>query len=105
MSRPVAALAGISVVMMLIAFDQTVVGTALPRMVAELKGFELYSLVAAAYLFTNAIFIPITGRLGDLHGRKPFLLTAIALFTLASALCGVVQIACCNWCWRVGCKA
>lgn len=91
MSRPVAALAGISVVMILIALDQTVVGTALPRMVAELKGFELYPWVAAAYLLTNAILIPITGRLGDLHGRKPFLLVSIVLFTLASVLCGLAQ--------------
>lgn len=91
MSRHVAALAGISVVMILIALDQTVVGTALPRMVAELKGFELYPWVAAAYLLTNAILIPVTGRLGDLHGRKPFLLTSILLFTLASVLCGLAQ--------------
>lgn len=82
-------MAGISVVMVLIALDQTVVGTALPRMVAELQGFGLYPWVAAAYLLTNAILIPVTGRLGDLHGRKPFLLAAIALFTLASALCGM----------------
>lgn len=91
MSRPVAALAGISVVMILIALDQTVVGTALPRMVAELKGFQLYPWVAAAYLLTNAILIPVTGRLGDLHGRKPFLLASIVLFTLASALCGLAE--------------
>jgi len=89
MSRSIAALAGISVVMVLIALDQTVVGTALPQMVAELQGFDLYPWVAAAYLLTNAILIPVTGRLGDLHGRKPYLLAAIALFTLASALCGL----------------
>ena len=82
---------GISVVMVLIALDQTVVGTALPRMVAELRGFSLYPWVAAAYLMSNAILIPVTGRLGDLHGRKPYLLAAITLFTLASALCGLAQ--------------
>ena len=84
-----AALGGIAVVMMLIALDQTVVGTALPQMVSDLQGFELYPWVAAAYLLTNAIFIPVTGRLGDLYGRKPFLLAAIALFTGASVLCGL----------------
>lgn len=82
-------MAGIAVVMVLIALDQTVVGTALPQMVAELQGFDLYPWVAAAYLLTNAILIPVIGRLGDLHGRKPYLLSAIALFTLASALCGL----------------
>ena len=90
-SRSVAAMAGIAIVMVLIALDQTVVGTALPQMVAELQGFELYPWVAAAYLLTNAILIPVTGRLGDLHGRKPYLLAAIALFTLASALCGLAD--------------
>ena len=75
--------------MVLIALDQTVVGTALPQMVAELQDFSLYPWVAAAYLLTNAILIPVTGRLGDLHGRKPYLLAGIALFTLASALCGL----------------
>lgn len=90
-SRSVAALAGISLVMVLIAFDHTVVGTALPRMVSELQGFELYPWVATAYLLANAILIPVTGRLGDLHGRKPYLLAAIALFTLASALCGAAE--------------
>ncbi len=89
MSHRIAALAGIAVVMVLIALDQTVVGTALPRMVAELQGFELYPWVAASYLLTNAILIPVTGRLGDLHGRRPYLLAAIILFTLASVLCGL----------------
>lgn len=89
MSRSVTAMMGISVVMVLIALDQTVVGTALPQMVGELQGFGLYPWVAAAYLLTNAILIPVTGRLGDLHGRKPYLLVAITLFTVASALCGL----------------
>lgn len=90
-SHPIVALAGIAIVMVLIALDQTVVGTALPQMVADLQGFALYPWVAAAYLLTNAILIPVTGRLGDLHGRKPYLLVAILLFTLASAWCGMAQ--------------
>lgn len=81
-------MSGISVVMMLIALDQTIVGTALPRMVAELQGFDLYPWVAASYLLTTAIFIPLTGRLGDLYGRKPFLLSAIIIFLASSVLCG-----------------
>lgn len=82
------AMAGICFVIMLIALDSTVVGTAMPRIVSELKGFALYPWIAASYLMTNAVLIPVTGRLGDLHGRKPFVLGAIVLFTLASALCG-----------------
>ena len=101
--HPVAALGGIAVVMMLIALDQTVVGTALPQMVSDLQGFGLYPWVAAAYLLTNAIFIPVTGRLGDLHGRKPFLLVAIALLP-PPRCCADWPTACCNWCWRGGCR-
>lgn len=82
---------GISLVIVLIALDQTVVGTALPSIVADLKGYSLYPWIAAVYLLTNAIFIPIIGRLGDIHGRKPFLIGAIALFTIASVLCGLAS--------------
>lgn len=82
---------GISVVIILIALDQTIVGTALPRIVSELQGFGLYPWVAAAYLLTNATLIPVIGRLGDLKGRKPYLLAAIIVFTVSSALCGLAN--------------
>lgn len=82
------AMLGICLVIMLIALDQTVVGTALPRIVAELQGFALYPWTASAYLMTSAVMIPITGRLGDLYGRKYFVLVAILMFTVASVLCG-----------------
>lgn len=82
---------GICLVIMLIAIDSTVVGTAMPRIVAELRGYDLYGWIASAYLMTNSVMIPITGRLGDLYGRKPFVLVAVILFTLASALCGLSQ--------------
>jgi len=82
---------GICLVTMLVALDQTVVGTALPRIVAELQGFALYAWVATSYLLLSSIFVPIMGRLGDLFGRKPFVLASIVVFTGASALCGVAQ--------------
>lgn len=82
---------GVSFVTMLVALDQTVVGTALPTIVAELKGFELYAWVATSYLLTSVITVPIFGRLGDYYGRKPFVLVSIALFTGASALCGAAH--------------
>jgi len=89
--HPITAMLGISLVIILIALDQTVVGTALPSIVADLKGYDLYPWIAAIYLLTNAIFIPITGRLGDIHGRKPFLISAIILFTAASVFCGLAS--------------
>ncbi|SAK78780.1 MFS transporter [Caballeronia ptereochthonis] len=83
------AMLGIAFVTMLVALDQTIVGTALPRIVADLKGFDLYAWVATSYMLASVITIPIFGRLGDLFGRKPFILAAIVLFTLASVLCGL----------------
>jgi EmrB/QacA subfamily drug resistance transporter len=85
----VLAMLGVSFVAMLVALDQTIVGTALPRIVADLKGFDLYAWVATSYMLTSVITIPIFGRLGDLFGRKPFLLAAIILFTIASVMCGM----------------
>ena len=82
---------GLCFVLAMVALDQTVVGTALPTVVAELHGFDLYAWVGTSYLLTSVITIPIFGRLGDEYGRKPFILVAIVLFTLASMLCGLAQ--------------
>ncbi|MFM0285487.1 MDR family MFS transporter [Paraburkholderia megapolitana] len=85
------AMLGISFVTMLVALDQTVVGTALPTIVSELKGFDLYAWVATSYLLTSVITVPIFGRLGDYYGRKPFVIASIVLFTGASVLCGAAN--------------
>ena len=85
------AMLGVCFVTMLVALDQTVVGTALPTIVAELKGFDLYAWVATSYLLTSVITVPIFGRLGDYYGRKPFVIASIAVFTIASALCGLAN--------------
>lgn len=82
---------GISFVTMLVALDQTVVGTALPTIVSELKGFELYAWVATSYLLTSVITVPVFGRLGDYYGRKPFVIASIVVFTAASVLCGAAN--------------
>ena len=82
---------GVCFVIMLVALDQTIVGTALPTIVAELHGFDLYAWVATAYLLTSVITVPIFGRLGDYFGRKPFLIASIIVFVIASILCGMAQ--------------
>lgn len=82
---------GIMLALFLAALDQTIVGTALPRIVAELKGLDYYSWVLTAYLVTSTIMTPISGKLGDLFGRKPLLLIGMFGFVLASALCGQSQ--------------
>lgn len=85
------AMIGISLVLMLSALDQTVIGNALPSIVAELDGFELYAWVATGYLLASIVTIPIFGRLGDYYGRKPFVLAATLIFTLASLACAVAN--------------
>jgi EmrB/QacA subfamily drug resistance transporter len=85
------AMLGVSFVTMLVALDQTVVGTALPTIVAELKGFDLYAWVATSYLLTSVVTVPIFGRLGDYYGRKPFVIASIVVFTIASVLCGLAN--------------
>ncbi|HKY51421.1 MAG TPA: MDR family MFS transporter [Candidatus Limnocylindria bacterium] len=79
---------GVGLALFLAALDQTIVGTALPRIVADLNGLEYFAWVATAYMVASTTTVPIAGKLGDLFGRKPFLLVGMAGFVLASALCG-----------------
>ncbi|HEY0907243.1 MAG TPA: MDR family MFS transporter [Methylophilus sp.] len=85
------AMLGLCFVLIMVALDQTVVGTALPTIVSELKGFEWYAWVGTAYLLTSVIVVPIFGKLGDERGRKPLVLLAIVVFTLGSACCGLAH--------------
>ncbi len=73
------------------ALDQTIVGTALPRIVTDLGGNELYTWVVTVYLLTSTITGPFFGKLSDLYGRKPLLTIGISLFLLGSALSGLSQ--------------
>src|SRR3989454_3480678 len=82
---------GVGLALFLAALDQTIVGTALPRIVADLNGLDYFAWVATAYLVTSTTLTPIAGKLGDLFGRKPFLLAGMIGFVLASALCGQAQ--------------
>src|ERR1700761_3896947 len=83
------AMLGISLVNMLGALDQTVVSTALPSIISELKGFEYYAWIVTSYLLASVVTVPVFGRLGDYFGRKPFVIAAISTFTGASVLCGL----------------
>ena len=75
----------------LAAMDQTVVATALPRIVADLKGLSLYSWLVTSYLLSSTTVMPLVGKLSDIYGRKGFLLGGIALFLAGSALSGLSQ--------------
>ena len=82
---------GVLMGMLLASLDQTIVGTALPRIVADLNGLAAYAWVGTAYLVASATMVPISGRLGDLFGRKLFIIIGMAGFLGASALCGMSQ--------------
>jgi EmrB/QacA subfamily drug resistance transporter len=73
----------------LAALDQTVVGTALPRIVTDLHGNDIYTWAFTGYLLTATISGPIYGKLSDLFGRRPVLLFAVVVFLVGSALCGL----------------
>ncbi|MFG3548402.1 DHA2 family efflux MFS transporter permease subunit [Streptomyces sp. NPDC047725] len=77
--------------MLLAALDQTIVSTALPTIVSDLGGLEHLSWVVTAYLLAATAATPLWGKLGDQYGRKRLFQTAIAIFLVGSALCGVAQ--------------
>jgi EmrB/QacA subfamily drug resistance transporter len=82
---------GLMLGLLLSALDQTIVGTAMPRIVADLQGFDKYAWVTTAYLLTSTAVVPISGKLSDMYGRKSFLIGSSALFVMTSALCGLSQ--------------
>ena len=73
------------------ALDTTIVGTAMPTVIASLGGLGLYSWVFASYMLTSTVAAPIFGKLSDLFGRKILFVVAIAIFLAGSALCGGAQ--------------
>ena len=84
-------LGALMLTLLLEALDQTIVGTAMPKIIGDLNGFSLYTWVATAYILASATVIPIVGKLSDLYGRKGFFLVGVALFLLGSALSGLSQ--------------
>ncbi|WP_422070528.1 MFS transporter [Streptomyces orinoci] len=80
--------AGLMLTLLLAALDQTIVATALPKVVGELHGLDRMSWVVTAYLLTSTVVLPLYGKLGDLCGRKAVFLFAILFFVAGSALAG-----------------
>ncbi|MFG2792692.1 DHA2 family efflux MFS transporter permease subunit [Streptomyces sp. NPDC048419] len=77
--------------LLLAALDQTIVSTALPTIVSDLGGLEHLSWVVTAYLLASTAATPLWGKLGDQYGRKKLFQTAIVIFLIGSALCGMAQ--------------
>jgi len=76
---------------LLAALDQTIVGTALPRIVTDLQGNDLYTWAFTAYLLAATVSGPIYGKLSDLFGRRSIFMIGASIFLLGSLLCGLSQ--------------
>jgi EmrB/QacA subfamily drug resistance transporter len=85
------AFSGMMLATLLAALDQTIVATALPRMVGDLGGFERLSWVVTGYLIAATVTIPLYGKLSDLYGRRRLMAVSIAIFVAGSLLCGLAQ--------------
>src|SRR4051794_4914774 len=81
-------LLGVMLAMLLSMLDNMVVSTAMPTIVADLGGLTSLSWVVTVYTLVTAVTTPVWGKFGDLFGRKPMYLAAVALFVAGSALCG-----------------
>jgi EmrB/QacA subfamily drug resistance transporter len=81
--------AGLVLAMLLAALDSTIVATALPTIVGELGGLEHLAWVVTSYVLAQTVVTPLYGKLGDMYGRKRVLQSAIVIFLIGSALCGL----------------
>ncbi len=88
--RLVPILTGLMLGMLLAALDQTVVGTAMPRVIADLGGSNIIW-VYTAYLLASTVGVPIYGKLSDIYGRRIFFMGGMVIFLLGSALSGTSQ--------------
>jgi EmrB/QacA subfamily drug resistance transporter len=84
-------LGALMLTLLLEALDQTVVGTALPRIIGSLQGFDRYTWAVTAYTLASVIMIPTVGKLSDQFGRKWFLIAGTTIFLVGSALAGASQ--------------
>src|SRR5256884_4999131 len=89
--RILAIYSGLMVALLLAALDQTIVATALPKVVSDLGGITQYTWVFTAYMLGSTVTVPLYGKLGDVPGRKPLFIVAITIFLVGSALCGLAQ--------------
>jgi EmrB/QacA subfamily drug resistance transporter len=82
-------LAALAVVVLLSALDQTIVSTAMPRIIEQLQGLSMYAWVTTAYMLTSTVSVPIYGKLSDQYGRKGILILGVVTFLAGSVLCGL----------------
>ncbi len=90
-NRNIFIMGGVMLAMLLSALDQTILSTAMPKVVSELNGFEHLSWVFTAYMLASTITVPIFGKLSDLFGRRGFYLLGVSIFLIGSVLSGMSQ--------------
>ncbi len=73
----------------LVALDQTIISTALGSIVSEFKNYSALGFIVTAYLLTSTVMLPIAGKLSDMYGRRPILLSGVAIFVISSLLSGL----------------
>jgi len=73
----------------LVALDQTVIATALSAIVREFKSYSSLGFIVTAYMLTTTITVPLAGKLSDMYGRRPMLITGVSIFTIGSLLSGL----------------
>jgi EmrB/QacA subfamily drug resistance transporter len=91
LGRVLAVYGALMVTLFFAALDQTIVVTALPRIVADVGGLTSYSWIVTAYMLALTVTVPVYGKLVDIHGPRGPFVGAIALFLAGSALCGLAQ--------------
>lgn len=84
-------LVGLILGMFFSSLDQTVVGTAMPRIIGDLGGLDILTWVTTAYMLSSTTIVPIAGKLADLFGRRIIYVAGLFIFMLGSALCGTSQ--------------
>ncbi|MBO0801356.1 MAG: MFS transporter, partial [Blastocatellia bacterium] len=89
--RTITTLIGIALALFMGALENTVIGTAMPTVIASLGGIEIYSWVFAAYILAATVMTPIWGKMADLIGRRPAIFGGLALFITGSALSGAAH--------------
>ena len=87
-------LAGVMLALFLASLDQTIVATAMPRIISDLEGFDRYTWVTTAYLVASTTAVPIVGKLTDMYGRKWFYIVGIGIFLVGSSqIIGLLALA------------
>lgn len=82
-------LVAVMVSMAMVAFEATIVSTAMPQIVADLGGLSLYSWVFSSYLLAQTAVTVVFGKFADIYGRRPIVLLGIAVFLAGSILAGI----------------